>query len=294
MRKKVRKKPVRGEEASGCLVRMRGVLPSLHRAEKKVADYILSHAGEIMHLTVSEVAVGAGASEATVVRFCRTLGYRGYQDLKLSLVRESAPAVKSIDAELSTSDDVSTICRKVFLNNIRTLEDTLKILDVGEVERAAECLLKARKVLLIGVGTSSPYVYDAYNKLFRLGIECDWQTDSHLQVMAASLLKRGDVVLAISHSGSTKDPIETVGIAKKAGAVAICITNNSLSPLAQAADIRLYTASGETHYRAEALSSRIAQVSIIDVLHMILALRNTRRTLANMKKIEEAIVIKQY
>jgi len=282
------------EELKGCLIRIRGAYSDLYSAEKKVADYILDNPQEIMHLSVTEVASQSRVSEATVVRFCRSLGYKGYQDFKLTLARDTVSPIKTIHEDLEKSDDIGAITHKVFQNNIQALKDTLEVLDIKEMERAKEVLMKAEKILIIGVGTSSPNVMDAYNKFFRIGLNCSSQTDSHLQVMEAALLKKGDVLVAISHSGSTKDPIETLKVAKKRGATTICITNNSLSPITKEADIKLLTASRETRFKSEALASRIAQTSIINALFMALSLHRFNKTLRYTKLIEESIVVKQY
>ncbi len=279
----------------GCLGRLRGVVPSLHSAERKVAEYVLNNAENLLNQSVNEVAIGSGASEATVIRFCRTMGYKGFQDLKITLARDLvSPIHHSIHEDINEKDDPATIIQKVFSANMATLQSTMEVLKADAVDKAVKLMDKAGKILIIGVGTSSPILLDTFNKFFRLGLSCGYQNDSHLQMMEASLLKKGDVILAISHSGSTKDPIDTINVAKKNGVKVVSITNNSLSPLAKVSDITLVTSSKETKYRSEALASRIAQSSIIDVLFTAIGMRNRQRTLVNTRKIEDVIVAKQY
>ena len=286
---------MQAEKKEGCLARLRGILPSLHSAERKVADYVLSHAETLLSQAVNEVATGAGASEATVIRFCRTMGYKGFQDLKITLARDLvSPIHSAIHEDVSEKDDAAGIIRKVFTANMETLQSTLEVLNPESVDRAVRLLEKAGRILIIGVGTSTPILMDAYNKFLRLGLSCGYQNDSHLQMMEAALLRKGDVVLAVSHSGSTKDPIDTLQVAQKNGAKAVAITNNSMSPLAKICDVVLSTSSKETKYRSEALASRIAQSSIIDVLFICLGMRNRQRTLVCARKIEDVIVAKQY
>ena len=281
-------------DKDACLVRIRGILPSLKTAERKVGAYILEHAEEVIHSTVSEISTGSGASEATVIRFCRTLRYKGFQDLKISLARDLVSPLHRIHEELDEGDDTKGIVRKVFASNVQALYDTMDVLDPESVARAAKALAEAQRILLIGVGTSAPNVQDAYNKFMRLGLDCIVETDSHLQVMSASLCSPADAVLAISHSGSTMDPIETLKVARGSGATTICITNNAISPITRVADIVLVTAARETKYRSEAIASRIAQSTIVDVLFTIVAMETPERYLTSMRKIEDAIVIKQY
>lgn len=282
------------DNKTGFLVKLRGSISSLKSAEKRVGEFILKDPDRISELTITEVAHGSEVAEATVVRFSRTFGFKGYQDMKIVLVRELVSPVSTIDETLREKDAPYEIFQKVFRSQIQSLEDTVSILDSEQIKKAAVKLHKAERIFLIGVGTSGPNVVDACNKFSRLGINCICHTDSHLQVMTAALLTRRDVVLAISHSGSTKDPIETLETAKNAGATTICITNNALSPITEVSDIKLLTASRETKFRNEALTSRIAQTTIINALYMVLAFQNVKRTISNMKKIEKAIVIKQY
>ena len=269
-------------------------MTGLYAAEQRVAEAILADPEAVLTSSVTELANRAGASEATVVRFCRSLGYKGYQDFKISLARDLVAPIKSLHEELEEGDEPEEVATKVFRSHIQTLEETLAALDPAVFARAVELLLGARRIFFIGVGTSAPTVLDAHNKFFRLGFDAAAQTDSHLQVMQAALLSEGDVVVAVSHSGQTRDPIETVRVAKAKGASAIAITNAALSPLARLCDLVLVTASRETRFRMEALASRIAQTTIVNALFMACALADLERTLRLRGAIEEAVVGKQY
>ena len=278
---------------TGCLARLRGLQPSLSKAEQKVAAYVSAQPEDILTRSIQGVARASGVSEATIMRFCRTLGYSGFQEFKIALARDRLTPLQALQDDVKPADDARTVVRKVFGLNIQTLQDTLDVLDPAAIERAADLLADARRILIIGVGTSGPIVADAYNKLFRLGLPVTYQSDSHLQMMEAALLKQGDVVLAISHSGSTKDPVDTLRVAVGAGARVIVVTNNALSPITKVSDVVLVTASSETRYRSEALASRLAQAAIVDALFVLLGMRAPNKTYRNQKKIEDAIVTKQ-
>lgn len=281
--------------AGGALARIRGMLPSFLPAERKVAGYLLAGPEALISQSVGEVAARAAVSEATVIRFCRTAGFSGFQSLKIALARETvSPVAAALHEGIAPSDTPVEAARKVFAANIDTLNETLRALDEGALWRAAELLGSARRILVIGVGTSAPVAYDAYAKFMRLGLSVTLQTDAHLQMMEAALLGKGDAVLAISHSGATMDPVETVKVAKKAGARAVAVTSNALSPLARECGVTLITASRETRFRSEALASRIAQASYVDALYVILGLKNRRRALLCAKKIEDVITSKQF
>ncbi|MEJ2069002.1 MAG: MurR/RpiR family transcriptional regulator [Syntrophobacterales bacterium] len=282
------------EVPAGALIRLRGLYPSLKAALRKVADVALARPELAIYASVNEVAAAAGVSEATVMRLCRLLGFRGFQDFKIALARELVTPLQRLHEEVSEGDDPATIVHKVFEANVAALRDTLAVLDMEAMAQAAQDLLAARLILLIGVGTSGPIVEDAGNKFFRLGLLVRALTDAHLMMMAAALLTPADVLLAVSHSGSTRDTVETAKTAKNAGARVICITNIYLSPLTKNADLVRVTASRETRFRQEAMASRLCQTSILDSLYTLLALARPAEALQNLAKIENVIVTKQY
>ena len=263
------------------------------RSEKKLATYIVNASRDILYLSLAEVAMQSGVSEATVIRFARKLGLKGFQDLKLHLAHEVLSAPESIQEDIRSGDSPENIFAKVFTEHRQTLDDTLKVIDNKQINKAVKLLSNAKEILFVGVGTSGPNTIDAYNKFFRAGFKCTVCTDSHLQVMKASLMSADDVLVVISHSGSTKDPIETVEVAKAAGAKTIAITNYSKSPLTKAVDVVLHTASPEVKYRSEAMASRIAQTAIIDALLTCLAFNNLDRVEMCQVRIDRAIAGKQ-
>jgi len=276
------------------LIRLRGLYPSLKTALQKVADVILRQPEMAIYASVNEVAAASGVSEATVMRFCRILGFRGFQDFKIALARELVSPLQRLHEEVSEGDEPAIVVRKVFQANIAALQDTLEVLNMKAMQQAAQLLLHARQILIIGVGASGPVVLDAGNKFLRLGLDVHCPADAHLQMMAAALLAPEDVVLAISHSGSTREPVETARVAREAGAKVICLTNNSLSPLTRFSDLVLVTASQETRFRQEAMASRLGQTSIIDSLFTLMAVARPEKSLKNLAKIERVIVAKQY
>ncbi len=276
------------------LTRIRLIEPNLKGAEAKLATYIMGHPAEMIYRSVAEVAQESDVSEATVVRFARKLGLIGFQDLKLHLSREIISPIRSIHEEIRSEDTHVEILRKVFGSHVAALNDTLQVIEPKNLTNAVEAICKAHHVYFVGVGTSGPNTIDAYNKFFRLGISCSAHTDSHLQAMAVSICQGDDVVVAITHSGNTKDPLTTLQLARQRGAKTIAITNFSRSPISKVADIVLFTASSETKFRAEALASRIAQVAIIDTLWTVVAMTNTGQTGSLQSIIEQAVVDKQY
>ncbi|OGR05624.1 MAG: hypothetical protein A3K23_01045 [Desulfobacca sp. RBG_16_58_9] len=270
------------------MIRLRGLYPSLKTALQKVADMILRQPEMAIYASVNEVAAASGVSEATVMRLCRILGFRGFQDFKIALARELVSPLERLHEEVAEGDEPAVGVRKVFQANIAALQDTLEVLDMKAMEQAAQLLLHARQILIIAVGTSGPLVLDAGNKFMRLGLNVHCSVDAHLQMMAAALLSPEDVVLAISHSGSTRDPVETARVAQGAGAKVICITNNSLAPLTRISDLVLVTASRETNLLAAANASLLCQIAIIDALFSLMfqaRAEKSRETLARMEQV---------
>ncbi len=273
------------------LARIRSRLPALAAAEQKVAQWVLQHADDVIHMSMAQVARECGVSDTTVLRFCRAAGFQGYTDMKLAIVQDLATPTQLVHDDITEEDDALTIARKVFLSNMQALQDTMEILDGEALARAADMLADARLILIIGVGTSGPIMQDMYHMLFRLGLNVRAQSDSYLQLMEAALVGPEDVVVGVSQSGSSTDPVLTMAEAKRNGAGTIVITGNAESPITQHADVTLLTVSRET--RAEAIASRIAQMTLVDALYVILSMRMLSITTRNENKIWKAIIQSQ-
>lgn len=258
---------------SGCVVRIERAFDGLSVAERRVAEYVLEHPSKVIHMSVSEFAALVGVSEATIVRLCQRIGFKGYHDLRLRLASEVTVPRRNMYESITRDDSIRAIMEKSFALYVQSLRDTLAILDVGEIERAIEAILGASKVQLYGAGGSGGIASVAYEKLLRVGVFASVCTDPHTQTVLAAMLGPGDVAIGISHSGSSMETVKAVSLAKDAGATTIGITNRSQSPLAKIVDIRLTTGAQETPLGPEAGVSRIAQVAIVDVLCVGVALR---------------------
>jgi DNA-binding MurR/RpiR family transcriptional regulator len=281
-------------DSRGVLRAVRLHLDDLRDSEKKVARVVLETPGQVIYRSISELAEEAGTSEPTVLRFCRALGFRGYHDLKIQLAQDLVPEVKNIHEDVTARDDAATLVRKVLNANAIAIADTLETLDPAQVDKAVRILASAERIEFIGFGGSAAVAMDAYHKFFRIGIPCGWQDDPHMQAMSAALMTRRCVVVAISHSGSSKDIMETLEIAKEAGAATIAIVSHRKSPVASLAAIALCVHSRETGYKPEPMSSRIAHLCAIDVLAVGVALKRSRDFMAGVQKTRKALVNKRY
>ena len=274
------------------LTRIRAKLPALAASEARVANWVMQQPEKIMALSMAQVAQACGVSDTTVLRFCRNAGFQGYTDLKLSIARDLTSPTQVIHDDITEDDPPAVIARKVFMSNIQALYDTLEVLDEGALARAVTLLQNARQILIVGVGTSAPIVHGIYNMLMRLGLNCKAETDSYLQLMEVSLLGPNDVVVAVSQSGSSKDPVYTLKQARTSGVPTICITGNAQSPITQYADVTLLSVAREA--RIEAIASRLAQMTIGDALYIIVALKKIDSALQNEKLIWDALLPKMF
>lgn len=272
------------------LTRIRSSYPALAASEARVAEWVMQQPEKIVHLSMAQVAQACGVSDTTVLRFCRNAGFQGYTDLKLSIARDITSPTQIIHNDIVAGDSPGTIARKVFLSNIQAMYDTLEVLDENALSKAIDLLSSARRILIVGVGTSAPIVQSTYNMFMRLGLNCKAQTDSYLQLMEVALLGPGDLVVGISQSGTSMDPVLTLKQAKANGAATICITGNAQSPITRHADVTLLSIAREA--RIEAIASRLAQISIADALYVIVALNNVDSAVQNERLIWDALLPK--
>lgn len=281
-------------DRAGCLLRIRSARELFKPAEAAVAEFVLAQPQKMLQMSVSEAARDSGVGEATVIRFCRALGYKGYQEFKLRLAQDLVEPVEFIHENISFDDSVAELSQKVFQTNQRAVEDTQRAVDPAMVALAAKALAAARRVDIYGVGYSYFSALDLKLKLVRFGLSADALGDPHLQLMAAVTLRPGDVAIGISHSGSTRDVVDALGPARKAGATTVAVTNYSPSPLTRVSDIVLLTAAPESPLGGEVLTSRIAQLCVIDVLSVAVAVTLGESCLDLIRKTSQAVKRKRY
>lgn len=272
---------------SDAMSRIKGYSNSLSNSEKKVADYVEANAHEVVKMTISDVASKAGVSDATVVRFFRTLGYKRWVEFLVSLSRSLPVSSELIYDNVSSQDSAGMITEKVLTGSIRSIQATIEVLDHTAMERFIDYLEKADTVLICAVGNSIPMAIELHLQLFRLGIRCEIFTDAYLQVMRATILNKNDVLCVISQSGGSQIPLRTASIAKSKGCKIISITGDKSSPLAGISDAILLSVGQE--YKPEAINSRITQYAIIYSIYVNLVVRNIDHSVANERAIWESI-----
>ena len=274
------------------LLQAQSLYADMGKAERRVADWLLSHPGEVLPFAFRELATACDTSEATIVRFSKRLGLSGYQELKISLASESGGS--AVSTHITADDTAYEIYEKVCNDIYCSLEKTKKSLKADSLAEAAQALCDANKIVTFGLGNSASVALDASHKLLRAGLNAVAYSDNHMQMIAASHLSKNDVVIAISHSGSSKDIIEALQIAKSHGATTIAITNSGKSPILRHADIVLATSADETQYNILALNSRIAQLAIIDALYFYIVCNRSEEALESIKETEHSLLSKKY
>lgn len=245
------------------------------KSERRVADWLFSHSGEILPYSISDLAFKCESSEATIVRFSKRLGCTGYQDLKLKLAREHDKRV--IAPTITAEDDCFAIFEKVCNDAYMSLERTKKTLSPEAMNAAVEAISQSGRVVLIGLGTSAQVAEDAANKLLRAGCNSSAYADTHMQAIAVSQLRPGDTVIGISQSGASKDIVESMKVARARGARTIAITSREKSPIARISDVLLLTDTEETRHSTLGLNSHLARLVVIDALCYKLVYQNAER-----------------
>lgn len=242
------------------LARLRSRKRHLTPALMKVAEYVINEPHKVIHQTLVDISDSSGASEASVVRFCRDAGYTSFAafkiDLSISLLKES-PQEESND-----DDNIKSSLSKT----VNSLNDTAKLLDRGLLEQTVELLRNAKNIYFFGVGASASIADYGEYRMMRLGLKTRAFDDMHSAVMTASCINTDDVVVLISGSGKTQDVLRTVAIAKRQGGQIVAITGNTHSELANMASIALQTAVSESTISAGAFYSKAAQMFMIDLI----------------------------
>ncbi|MGX7204470.1 MurR/RpiR family transcriptional regulator [Enterococcus pingfangensis] len=259
--------------------------------EQAIADYILENPSKVSHSSISDLAAELGIADSTFFQFTKTLGFNGFKAFKLALLKqENDLSAVTIHENIQKNDSELVMAQKVFDSNIKTLTDTKKLLNEEDLNTAVEIISTSRRLYFFGVGGSEIVATDAYHKFLRSPIPVGHSTDYHIQLMEASLLTEEDCAILISHSGKSKETIHIANAAKKSGAKVIVVTSQANSPLAKLGDVVFISISEEIEFRSEALASRIAQLSIIDSLYVILMFHNRESAQETIAKVREVIL----
>ncbi len=256
------------------------------KSETKIYQYISSYAENVLYHSLTELSDACNVGEATVLRFFRKLNFKGFQDFKFALAQELSSK--------SDIDESGTYIEKVRNHMIQAIKDSYELMDQRSLQSAVKIIARATDVVIFGIGSSGIAALDMENRLLRIGKHIQAITDPHTQVMRSSSMTAQTLVIAISVTGSSKDIVDSVQIAKEQGATIIALTNYSKSPLTQLADYTLLTSAKENPLDSGSLVTKVAQLYAIDLLCTGIILENYEQANRVKLQISENIAKKLY
>lgn len=257
--------------------RIRAALPGLAPSQRRAGRVLLERRADVIHLSVSEVAAAAHVGIGTVVRACQSLGFTGFQDAKIALSRDLLPVEEQPVEDINAGDGPREVLVKVAAESGEMLRRAAASVDPEDLRAAVVLVHAARRVLLIGTGTSGQLAQDAAYRLLTAGVAAEAPADARVQHVRARLLEPGDVAVAVSHSGATHETIAAARSARDAGAAVVAVTSFSTSPLTGVADVVLVAGGQGSTYRTEPMASRFAHLLVLEALFVCLELADPTR-----------------
>ncbi|EOL8966706.1 MurR/RpiR family transcriptional regulator [Cronobacter dublinensis] len=270
------------------LEKIQSQLEHLSKSERKVAEVILESPSQAIHSSIATLASEAGVSEPTVNRFCRSLDTKGFPDFKLHLAQSLANGTPYVNRNVDEDDSVDAYTSKIFESAMASLDHVRQSLDMATVNRAVDMLTQAKKIAFFGLGSSAAVAHDAMNKFFRFNVPVVYSEDIVVQRMSCMNGGPDDVVVLISHTGRTKSLVELARLARDNDALVLAITSRG-SPLAREASLALLLDVPEDTDIYMPMVSRLAQLTVIDVLATGFTLRRGAKFRDNLKRVKEAL-----
>ena len=277
------------EEAKSVIGVICSSYDSFFDSEKKIANCIMERKREVVDMTVAELAQASGASDASVSRFCRRCGFKGFHQLKMTLARElSEESQASVGNDISRRD-IGQSLQNILANKTEEIRQTVAMMDPENLDRILDIIQKARMVQLVAVGNTIPVALDAAFKFNQLGIPAATGTILETQTAYAFNLGKKDVIIAISNSGVSRRLIRILEGASGNGVTVISITNNPESPVAKLSDYHITTATRQKLLREDFLFSRVPATMVIEILYLLLSV-SIRGAEENVRRHETAIM----
>ena len=270
------------------LEKIQSQLEQLSKSERKVAEVILTSPARAIHLSIARLANTAGVSEPTVNRFCRSLDTKGFPDFKLHLAQSLANGTPYVNRNVDEDDSVEAYTDKIFESAMASLDHVRQSLDMNAVNRAVDLLTQAKRIAFFGLGSSAAVAHDAMNKFFRFNVPVIYSDDIVVQRMSCMNCSADDVVVLISHTGRTKNLVELAQLARENDAMVLAITSAG-TPLAREATLALLLDVPEDTDIYMPMVSRLAQLTLIDVLATGFTLRRGAKFRDNLKRVKEAL-----
>ncbi|MCI6813389.1 MAG: MurR/RpiR family transcriptional regulator [Lachnospiraceae bacterium] len=267
------------------------------KTEKKIAEFVIKNTNQVLFMSITDLADACKVADASVHRFCRTMGLKGYQEFKMKLSLSMSPdegSAKETKDSLLKLDSLGFTLDQILQGHISALKETRLLIQEEEVEKTLRMMEEAKTIYFFGVGDSLLSAKEARNKFLRITNKVSCVDDPHMQAMTASMADEKDLIVIISYSGSTKDNVHVAKIAKKSGAKVVGITRFLKSPLTSYTDTLLVCGSNEGPLDGGSMGAKLSQLYIIDVLFQEYYRRNKEASKENNRKTSKAVVEKLY
>lgn len=278
----------RSIEYSLCASRIREHYPMLSNQEKRVADAVLEQSEHARGMTVATLAADADVSGTTVVRFCRSIGFKGFSDFKMYFIDQLKRADTSWE-NLKEDDSVEEVAQKVFNYNRGAMNDTMLMLDCDAVEAAVEAILGAQRIFISAGGGAAGSGICLMDAFLQIGIPCFEIQDTLFQVMNAHMMREGDLVIGISHSGKTSVVVDTLAQAKASGASTLAIVGLVGSPVCRHADIVVHTGLAEQSCFSKTITARLCELEVISTIYSLIYLKRRDQIHRQQASLDEAL-----
>ena len=266
---------------------------SLNNTEKKIARYVMKQKGKILIRTTQDIGKATGTSAAAVVRFCRTLGFKGYLDLKFYIEKELLSPSSEI-IEIHKDDTIPELKEKIFSFNRHIIEETQKILDDDALNKTIQAIIKANRIDIYAEGGSGMTAQNFNIQLMQIGINCKYYRDSIMEMTAACQLKPGDVALAINYSGSSMNTVDSLQKARESGATTICLTGYSNTPITKHSDIILYTGACDFKKMSDLPAARISELCVLSFIQIAIVAGDYKMRSGQIQKGKEILNQKKF
>lgn len=254
--------------------------PSFSKCDKKIADFFLDKGADISYMSLQEITKNIMVSEATIVRFVKKIGYKGFIDFKLEVAKQNPIFFKQ-----STENYIENIKNNINL----TINNTKELIIKKDIDAAISFIEKSNNIYIFGLGASGVAAIEMANRLLRYGVLAKAVIDNPFQIMHSATMKKDDLIIVISLSGESQELVYPITIAKDNNCKIISITNHALSTVAKLADISLLSAGKETPLDGGSLVAKISQLYVIDILTTGYAIKNMNKSLNFKEKIALAI-----
>lgn len=266
-------------EIMSVLIKLKEMRGNFSKTDEKIAEYINDNLSRMRLINTYELAESSKVSQASIVRFAKKMGFSGFPEFKISLVEDikgelSGDKMELMDKEIKIDDHTKDIAEKLLRKNIHSLENSMKIMDFYQMERTVEAINNARKIVIIGSGSSAIIGKYFQSKLLEIGLDAIFEFDQHIQMLNIARMDNRDVAFIISQSGKTLDTYTMAKKLRKKGINIISLTNIAQNPIKDISDISLWTAS-DSSAMTSTFTHRIAQLSLMDIIYVKLILKNS-------------------